>query len=257
MFDHEWPTFEILSRPYKNKMNKIFFTVLFTVLVAPAFARDLTLGEIRAKYMEHRVKILPDSIGKSDWNEVKGSEGNYSVDLMHTANHIGEYGTVIAIDANSRTTATKDVFRNEIDPDKQRNPYFQIVVKLDSGAVIGMNTYESLLPHYGAQLVEDSDKQAKEVERRLAKLLNKPLYKTGYTQLFDPAQELDELVTKKMDFHGSSSRDIPNLTPMRVMKAQLAAEHNVLLVLVELPDKQTRVMLGRLANYQPKPQYPH
>lgn len=238
-------------------MNKRLSAMLFAAFITPVFARDLTLVEIRAKYMDHRVKILPDSIGKSDWNLVEETNGKYSVDLMHNADNIGEYGTVIAIEVNSKTTSTKNVFGEAIDPDKQRNPYFQIVVKLDSGTVIGMNTYESLLAHYGAQLIEDSEKQTKEVELRLVKLLNKSLYKTGYTQLFDPAQDLGELVISKLDFSGMSSRDIPNLTPMRVLRAQLAAERNVILVLVELPDKQTRVMFGRLANYRSTPQYPH
>jgi hypothetical protein len=239
-------------------MKKFLSCLALLALAAPAFGRDLTLGELRTRYVGHQIRILPGTAGFNVWHVVREDNGHFidslrDRDLADDA--VGQIGTVVSLDSKKETSARSDVFGNVVDAEREVAPYFLIVVKLDDGRFVGTSSYEVTFKKSDAELVDVADKQQKEIQKRLDRLIGKAVYKTAYTQLFDPTLAVDELL--KLHRPGTpSDRSVANLTPMLVRQAKIVPERHLILVLVELPDKQTRVLVGDIGSYQSIAQFP-
>jgi hypothetical protein len=237
-------------------MNKLICGVALTLLSFSTWAADLSLAALRAKYLDKRVIVLPGV--PSQWGKVVEEDGHYTIKRFQRAESgslAGEQGTVVSLEEHTKTEGKLDAFGKPIVAEKIIGPYFDIVVKLDNGSLIGQTTYETLLKEWGIQSLAEAEKQQREVQARLDKLINKTLYKTGYTRLLEPTLSLDE-VSEKNNPDTLPDRTIENLTPMRVRQAKVIPARHMLLIVVDLPTKETRLMVGNLNNVQTRRQFP-
>jgi hypothetical protein len=235
-------------------MKRLLFSAVLFLLTLPAFARDLSLGEVRTRYLSQKVIILPSVV--SSWKEGDLLDGNYSVGRGHidSKDVIGQTGTVVSIEDRLFRDHDVDAFGRPISADKIVNSTLNIVVKLDNGMLIGTSILADLIDKYTFKLVADAEKQEKQLGARLDKLLNKTLYKTGYSRLFPGTLSLDEAATKA-DHTLQGDYSVENLTPMRVVQAKFVHDRGILLMQVELPNKETRLLVGDVTNVRDKPEF--
>jgi hypothetical protein len=183
-------------------------------------------------------------------------DGNYSVgsSYIRSIDVAGQVGTVVSIEDRLFRDHDVDAFGNPISAAKIMNATINVVIQLDNGMLIGDSIPSGLLEKYSLQLVADAEKQEKQLQTRLNKLLGKILYKTGYSRLFPGTLTLDEAATKAdHTLHGDYS--VKNLTPMRIIQAKFVPDRRILLVQVELPNKETRLLIGDVTNVRDKPEF--
>jgi hypothetical protein len=148
-----------------------------------------------------------------------------------------------------------DAFGRPLSADKIVNSHLNIVVKLDNGMLIGTSTLAALIERYTFKLVADAETQEKQLQARLDNLINKTLYKTGYSRLLDGALSLDE-AARNNTVLTLPDRTVPNLTPMRVLRAKVIPLRNLVLAEVELPSKETRLFASQLSDVRVQKSFP-
>jgi hypothetical protein len=91
------------------------------------------------------------------------------------------------------------------------------------------------------------DRKAK-IEQELSHYIGKKIYKTGYTELFPPTTELNDLLdsTKRRI---SIDRHIENLVQLKIIDTKLIDSANAVVLRVELPNGDTRLLFGQLTFY--------
>lgn len=248
-------------------MLKTVMLLVVLLLLPAAEAKDLSLDEIRTTLLSHEVVILGDSFGGYgpmadslvDWYLVKGDETNGFKKVSSAYSYAsvtlrGKRGSVISVEEattflNPKKAGEKDVFGKSIDNARIMDPYVQVVVKFaDEDALIGTTNYYGNMLGRSIQLASRADALKKEVEGNLARLVGRTLFKTGYTKLLDSALSLKDLLERNKR---ELSRDYEtnNLTPLKVIDAKFLEAENAVVVKVELPNGQARLLFGELENY--------
>lgn len=251
-------------------MFKTFALWVLALFASTAIAKDLSLAGIREILLGQEVLVLgptfrlsgqaPDSL--RDWYFVERGETQEYKKVVKVNPHApatirGTRGYVISVEeANvfykSKKVGETDPFGEPIDASRVINPYIQVVVKIGEDAnFVAVTNYFSNMMGRSIQLASRAGTLATEIQGHLASLIGKPLYKTGYSEVFDGALSLPELLddTKRRlarDFHTK------NLTPMKVMDAKFLEDANAVVLKVELPDGQTRLLFGDLYFYDSK-----
>lgn len=243
----------------------IFFCAL--LLLPVANAKDLSLDEIRTQLLLQEVVVLGNSFGGYgpmseslvDWYFVKGDETNDFIRVSSAYSHVsaslrGKRGLVISVEEattflSAKKAGNKDAFGMLIDNSSVMNPYVQVVVKLaEDDALIGTTNYYGNMIGQSIQLVSRAGALKMEIEENLARLIGKKLYKTGYTKLLDSTLSLKELLERnKREL--SRDYETKNLTPLNVVDTKFLEAENAVVVKVELPNGQIRLLFGYLNNY--------
>lgn len=226
--------------------------------------KGFTLKEIRHQLIDKEIIILGHSSkfdGRlSSWEFVGGNEsdGYQFISRSYVPKDLrGTKGTIIAVveeslNEYSAMTAKKDVFGKPVDAIHKIDPYVKIVVKLkdDKYDLIGVSTHYGIV-NSNFQLIERANAVRKEVETHLSKLIGKNIYSTGLTKLLDPSLGFDELLDP--GFRLSTMRrgsTIKNFTPLKVIEAKVFDEANAVIIKVELPDKEEKILFGDLEGYE-------
>lgn len=250
--------------------------VIFLVASLPlpvANAKDLSLDEIRTQLLSQEVVVLGNSssgygrMSESlvDWYLVNGNETDgfkrvSSADSHASTSLRGKRGLVISVEEattfqKSKKAGEKDAFGKPIDNSRIMNPYVQVVVKLaDDDVLIETTNYYVNMIGRSIQLASRADTLKKEIEGNLTRLVGKTLYKTGYTKLLDSTLSLKELLERnKREL--SPDYETKNLTLLKVVDAKFFEAENAVVVKVELPNRQTRLLFGKLDNYDTRYAY--
>jgi hypothetical protein len=256
---------------YGGNMLRTFLLLTAFLLAPLASAKDLSLDEIRGRLLNQEVVVLGRSFGTGSlsgslvaWYLVSGDEsagykkinsnlaGSYAPETVR-----GKRGIVLSVEQaeshlSPKKVGEKDAFGNTIDGSRVMNPYINVVVKMPDGdLLIGTTTYFSIMMGKTLQLASRADLLKKEIEGVLAQLIGKKLYKAGYTKLLDSALSLNDLLNRnKREL--SRDDETKNLTPLKVVDAKLLEAENAVVVKVELPDGQTRLLFGELDGYDTK-----
>jgi len=252
-------------------------------------AKDLSLEEIRAQLLNQEVVVLGHSFSGSvdryllgslvDWHLVRDDEvtgyersdrlkaslrepetflekmDRLTADRRVPETFRGKRGLVISIELASKKVGEKDAFGNQIDSSRVKNPYIQVVVKvLDGEVMIGTTGFYSSMIGRTIQLVSVADSLKKEIESDLSQLIGKKLYKAGYTKLLDSTLSLKELLDRdKRELH--RDHDTKNLTPLKVIDTKFLEAEKAVVLKVELPNGQNRLLFGESDGYDTK--YPY
>lgn len=240
----------------------IFFTC---TLISSAAARDMSLAQIRGELINQEVVVLGQSFsltsGLFDWHVVTGdvttgyrhaSRDSYAPESIR-----GTRGIVVSIEqAGSTSTrnavAEKDAFGDEIGDSRILNPYINVVVRMLADNLLVRTTgyYPSMLGRT-LHLASRADSIKKEVEHTLTQLMGKTLYNAGYTSLLDSTLSVRDLLDYNKRTY-SRDRNTNNLTPLKVVDAKFLEAENAVVVKVELPDGDLKLLFGSLEHYETK-----
>jgi len=242
----------------------LLIILLFT---STAPGKDLSLEEIRGQLLNQEVIVLGRGFGDRgslsgtlvEWYLVTGDEKTGFKGVQKSGGNApetlrGKRGIVVSVEEaelflSSKKVGEKDAFGKPIDASRVMNPYIDVVVKmLDGDVLIGTKTFYTILMSSSLHLASRADSLKKEIDSYLVQLINKKLYKTGYTELANSALSLKDLLD---DNKRGLARDYEtkNLTPLKVVEAKLLEAENAIVLKVELPDRDTRLLFGKLDFY--------
>ena len=243
--------------------------LLVTVLFAPfASPSGLSLEEIRGRLLNQEVVVLGNSIssgsqqGLVDWYLVSGDEASgykekkepFRVRLFAPETVRGKRGVVLSVEQadsslSRKNVGEKDAFGKVISDSQVRNPYINVVVRvLDDDLLISTTSYYIVMVGMSLRIASRADSLKKEVENILTNSIGKKLYKAGYTKLYDSALSLKDLLDQKKR-ELSRDYETKSLTPLKVVDAKFLEAENAVVIKVELPDGQTRLLFGDLRSY--------
>lgn len=248
-------------------MLRTLISLALALFASMTTAKDLSLDEIRTLLLDKEVVILGPSFGGYgqmanslvDWYLVKGDEtiGYKRVSAAYShasANLRGKRGRVISVEEATfllkpKKVGETDAFGKPIDASRVINPYIQVIVKAgDDDGLIGTTSYFGNMVGHSIQLASRMDALKSEIENHLARLIGKPLYKTGYTKLLDAALSLQDLLERnKREL--ARDYETKNLTPMKVVDAKFLEAENAVVIKVELPNGASRLLFGELDYY--------
>ncbi|MBP6152538.1 MAG: hypothetical protein KA413_03650 [Candidatus Methylopumilus sp.] len=85
----------------------------------------------------------------------------------------------------------------------------------------------------------------------MSQLVGKKLYKTGFTEIFETSINVDGLLDYKFR-ENYSDKDVENLTPLKVVETKFLFSIMAVVLKVELPNKQEKLLFGNLKDYYTK-----
>jgi hypothetical protein len=243
-------------------MLRILISLALALFASMTTAKDLSLDEIRQALLDKEVVILgatfyyhdlgPTANSLRDWKLVEGDETTgykFFWDAYASANLRGKRGRVISINLEPRKVGEIDAFGKPIDASRVINPYIQVIVRADDDArLMGTTGHFGYMIGRSIQLASRMDALKSEIEKHLARLIGKPLYKTGHTKLLDAGMSLQDLLEpnkRKL----ARDYETKNLTPMKVVDAKLLEAENAVVIKVELPNGASRLLFGELEYY--------
>lgn len=239
------------------------------MLVSAAQGKEPSLEEIRGQLLKQEVVVLGRGFGDRgvgslsgklvEWFLVSGdkstgykgiqSSGSYAPETFR-----GKRGLVVSVEEAESFFASKkvgemDAFGKPIGSSHVMNPYIDVVVKmLEGDDLLGTRNFYISLMAGSLRLASRADSLKKDLDGYLAQLINKKLYKTGYTELLNPALSLKDLLD--LNKRGlARDYETPNLTPLKVVDAKLLETEDAVVLKVELPNGDTRLLFGALNSY--------
>lgn len=148
-----------------------------------------------------------------------------------------------------------DAFGKPIDDSRVMNPKIQVVVKTnDDGVLIGTTGTFGIMNEHYFRLSSRADELKKEMEGNLERLMGKSIYKVAYTKLLDSAISLDDLMDRnKREL--ATDYQTRNLTPLKIKDAKYLEAENAVVIRVELPSGEPRLLFGKLDRYYAESAY--
>lgn len=171
-----------------------------------------------------------------------------------SANIRGKRGQAISVEEDnspliSQKIGQTDVFGKPFDESSATNPYIKVVVKMDEDdLLVGTTGYFGGMLGRTIQLASHVDAMKKEVDENLSRLIGKTLYNTGYTNLLNPNLSLQDLLDprKRRIYRDYRTK---NLTPLKVVDVKFLEEENAVIIKVNLPKGESRILFSKLDNY--------
>jgi hypothetical protein len=243
--------------------------VLYGFIGLCAGAQEKTLGEIRRELMGKAVVIggtKATGIGASlnrevllNWYIAEGDENigykkkqSRNLDVFAPYELKGQSGVVISIELaedtfrNVKRGTSTDIFGEKIKDDTVANPYFDIVVRLKDGVLVISRNYYINMKTGMLKTVEDTDRQKNQILKNIQILTGKTIYPVGYSAIYPQDININEITdTLKNDIY--KLRDIPNLTPLKIVNAKYLENEHAVLLKVESHDGKIGVILTPLA----------
>ena len=214
-------------------------------------SEDKTLGEIRKELLGEEVVIrgvkatgLGQFQGEDVFLEWHLAEGNSQTGFKQISTLYAPYrfkgsnGIVESIEIaesffkkRKRGTST-DVFGDTIRDDDVSDPYFEIVVKLHNGILLISTGYFNTIMGHKLELVSKVDMVKNEISKNIDSLIGKTIFPVAYSIIFPPDADLKD-ITDSLQRDFNKMRDVPNLTPLKIIKAKYLENENGLLLKVE------------------------
>ena len=217
-------------------------------------SKDKTLGEIREELLGKEVVIkgvkatgLGQFQGEDvflDWHLAGGnSQTGFKQKKANFTNYApyrfkGSKGIVESIEiAESFLNKTKrgtstDVFGDTIKDDGVLNPYFEIVVKLHNGILLITTGYYNTIIGTNLELVSKAYLIKNEISKNINSLIGKTIFPVAYSIIFPPNADLKD-ITDILQRDFNKMRDVPNFTPLKLIKAKYLENENGILLKVE------------------------
>lgn len=262
----------VTSGRYQLFLTKKFAIVSLLFLSHPeAFA--VTFEDLRSDLLGNEVVILGD-VSQSegcakDWSFVDGdvsagfkfrtTSGLSVRDGCVPKSLIGQRGIVLSVDLDPKIlfkqTEGKNAFGDQIIKSKVPNQFTIVVVRIiGDGAQIGIKSFPNTIWEHNLRLVKEFQASNSDIETNLKKLLGRNIYHNGYTQLLPTWVTTGDLADgSKID--SFRDRDTKNLTILKVVGGKHLAVENAVVVKLQLPDGDERLLFGSLKHYNLKRAY--
>ena len=213
-------------------------------------SREKTLKEIKDELLGKEVVLLGSKIYNtlSGWVFVRqNASGGFEMASPGIPyNMKGTRGVVVFIAQKKvgRKSVDVDAFGEKIKEEEIVNPYFDLVVKLPDGRLVMSTTfYTSLMSHM--ELASRFDEIRIQISERIDSLVGKTIYPVGYSCLFPPDSEIDTMAGLYISC-GGQKLNIPNLTPLKIVRAKYLENQHATLLKVEFLDGKTGLIFGNL-----------
>jgi hypothetical protein len=231
---------------------------------------EKTLGEIRKELLGKEVIItgvkapkldifqgievflhwyLAERDSQQGFKKKKGTYGNLEAPYRLK----GASGIVESIELaesfsqkRKRGTST-DVFGDTVKDDDTLNPYFDIVVKLQEGTLLITTGYYTTIMGEELELASNVDANKDEIQRNIDSLTGKIIFPVAYSKIFPPEADIKD-ITNTLSSSLNKLRDIPNLTPLKILKAKYLENENGVLLKVEFLGDKTGIIFSRFQN---------
>lgn len=214
-----------------------------------------TLGEIRKEIIGKEGIILGDKDLRdddtlSDWFLAeKTIEGGYQTKSQYLGgdapyNLKGSKAKVVAVEFSKYFNKQKhgtsvDMFGDIITEDNTEDPWIDLVVQLQNGTFLLTSStirYESIL-YSRFKLIPDYEEEKDRIFKNIDSLVGKVIYPVAWSTVFPPDADI-KMITNRLMEHNNKLNDIPNLTPLTIIKAKyLENEHAILLKVEFLGDR--------------------
>jgi hypothetical protein len=256
----------------KNILLLVAFVIAHvTVLAAPKKLDALSFLEIQARLLNKEVIILGDSTGHGSagdkrlmaWYYVSGDQkSGYDGSDADRADFSlrGRKGSVISVTEQSshprrQQSGENDIFGklvvSSLEKSRAIDPEVQVVVKLegdDERLIAAKGPYRVLAGNY-LQFPARIQSMKNEIEAHIARLVGKNIYNIADSRLLGPDATLDELGDQNRKATLTHNHSLRNLTPLKVIEGKVFEPQNVVVIKVELPNTETKMLYGELANY--------
>jgi hypothetical protein len=218
---------------------------VFLVATFGAAQESETLGSVKQKYLNQKVVLIgyvADNLARQpvlmEWNVGSEVAGRYHADMESylPATYKGQTATVIAIQLNDLEKQHKvNALGDSVSPDSTVNPYFDFVVRFDSGQIAMTTGYPSTISSE-VRLASEQNVVAQEMATKLPSVVGKSLLACGITDLYQPDATLEELLGVSRILKQISVTDIPFLVPLKVIAAKYNESANAVILKVKLPN---------------------
>jgi hypothetical protein len=211
----------------KAFQKAIILSVAVANLACIAEAQS-TLGSIKRKYIGQKVVLV------QAWHNATFNQGRYESDWNSVTDTTGKMGSVIAIQLDRIETPKVNALGQKVDADDTVDPYFDIVVRLESGTLVLTSAYPSTISDE-CKMAADADDIEREMATSLPGVIGKDVYATGFSRLFKVDSTLEEMKLEK-----AAQRipidEIPLLVPLKITAAKFEPISTTVILKVRLPD---------------------
>lgn len=219
--------------------------------------KEKTLKEIKDELLGREVVLLGIKIYNtlSGWvlareNDARGGFEMASPSIPY--NMKGARGVVVFIAQSGllekigRKSVGVDAFGEKIKEEDIVNPLIDLVVRLPDGRLVMSTTYYVSLMR-NLELVSRFDEIRAQILKKIDSLIGKTIYPVGYSCLFPPDSEIDTMAGLLMRC-GGQKLNIPNLTPLKIVRAKYLDNQHAILLKVEFLNAKTGLIFGDLGN---------
>ncbi len=252
----------------------IFITMVFLLSLSLPFngfaLEEKTLGEIKKELLGKEVIISGFKTSRYvkfhkedfflEWRLAEGDtqtgfkekEGDLDSRLVPYRLK-GARGVVKAIEITKNYSrekkigSTSDLFGDTIKDDDILNPYFKVVVKLQDGTFLIKNGYYVTIMLNDLELASSIDAIKEEASKNMTSLIGKTILPVAYSDIFAPDVDIADL-TDTLRGNLKKLRDIPNLTPLKIVKAKYLENENGVLLKVEYLGGKMGIIFSRFLN---------
>lgn len=237
--------------PYMHILLSALILNLFLVGVSGSSDqfKEKTLKEIKDELLGREVVLLGYKIGNSlsgGWHFVReNARAGFEMasgDIPY--NMKGTRGVVVFI-AQARTKSVGvDAFGEKIKEEDIVNPYFDLVVRLPDGRLVKTTHYYLTLMS-NMELASRFDEIRVQILKEIDSWIGKTIYVMGFSCLFPPDSEIDTMASLSIRC-GGQKLNIPNLTPLKIVRAKYLENHHAILLKVEFLNGKTGLIFGDL-----------
>lgn len=203
-----------------------------------------TFGTVRRIFSNQKVVIRGRVVNLSgsvliDWHIVrKNDDGRYEGSVLDNlpSTYQGKTATVLALQI--KETKQRELRPNAlgeiVSSDDTVDPYFDLVVGFDDGAVAMCSAYPITISDNVA-LASDAAALTQQMSQQLPLIVGKSIYAVGYSKLYKPDTTLDEMTGTGSPQQRLSAVDVPLLVPLTISAARYFDSTGVILK-VKLPN---------------------
>lgn len=172
---------------------------------------------------------------------------------------IGRRGKVVSVELDQKLlfkqTDERSAFGDHVTKSRVPNQFTIVVVRMiEDGTQIGIKSFPNTIWQDNLRLVRDFQASNTEIDQNLKHLVGKELVHNAYTELLATWATVADLLDRvKRD--SLRDRNTQNLTMLRVIDTKHLAVENAVLIKVQLPDGDERLLFGSLEHYNLKRAY--
>lgn len=145
------------------------------------------------------------------------------------------FGRKAVVDAFGEKIRDEDIVDSQID----------IVVRLQNGSLVMYEGYYSRILNYELKILSDFEETRNQILSRIDSLVGKTIYPVAYSCVFPPDSEIDIMAGHFITCIGYKL-DIPNLTPLKIVKVKYLEKQHAILLKVEFLNGKTGLIFRDL-----------
>ena len=227
-------------------------------------AEEVTLRDLKQRYLDKNVVISSEIVSDSpmqngqstlfNWCSVKpDNNGKHKENLYKPCLYPdvpytdqGAKGKVVSIEVvdllGTRTDRTSDIFGDPLTENNPINPYVDVFVRLEDGRLVMTRGYEKSI---NLLLGSDLDEIRPEIISQLDSVIGKTLYTIHSSEIYSPTATFPELADIKKH-QTYILKGIPNLTPLKIIKAKYFENYNAIVTKVSFLNDQVGLIYSKI-----------